>query len=272
MADFREHNKDYGKEMHARWEMKWEENDRGGHLWMGLFLLGVGVVVLLKKMMVPMPVWLYSWQMLLIAFGFFRALRHRFRPGGWLLLVLVGGFFLADEYFYPGQLQYHFWPAVLILLGLLFIVRSRKKYRRVQWEKKTIVEDLNNAGGPDDSGTFKVRKKYKKRVDILSIFSYTKKKVLSKEFKGGDVISFFGGTELDLTQADFNGKAKLDVTAFFGGVKLIIPPHWTIKSDVESLLGSIEDKRSVVVSTEDPGKVLYLDGLVFLGGIEINSY
>ncbi|HJU46121.1 MAG TPA: LiaF domain-containing protein [Chitinophagaceae bacterium] len=268
MEDFRERNKEYQRECRTRWEIKMEEHDRKGQLWMGLFVVAVGVVALLRSMKVEMPAWVYTWQMLLIAFGLFMGLRHWLRPGGWMLPVIIGGFFLADQYFYYGQLRQYIWPMAIILLGFLFMIKSRKRrYYSHRIRKKKVVEAFENADKFTED-YFKDRKKYK--VDIFSCFSNTKKKVTAGNFKGGDVTSFFGGTELNLLQADFDGKARLDVTAIFGGAKLIIPANWAVKSDVTSFFGGIEDKRPASVQT--PDKILVLDGFVFFGGIEINNY
>lgn len=266
MADFKEQRKEYRKE----WKFNLVEHDRRGQVWFGLFVVGVGVVALLKSMKVEMPVWLHTWQMALIAFGICMGLRHWLRPGGWLVPVVIGGFFLADQYFYYGQLRQYIWPVVIILFGLMFMIKSRRRRCHVRWmEKKNATRPFDNVNEFTEE-EYKYRKKYK--VDIMSFFSNTKKIVTAKNFKGGDITSFFGGTELNLLQADFEGKAKMDVDAVFGGVKLIIPANWAVKSDIASFFGGIEDKRPVTASAETADKILVLDGFVLFGGIEINSY
>ena len=81
-----------------------------------------------------------------------------------------------------------------------------------------------------------------------------------------------GGTEINCSQAEITGRVKLDITQIFGGTKLIVPAHWTIKSTVTSIFGGFEDKRSPSGINSDPGKVLVLDGTTIFGGIEIKSY
>lgn len=63
-----------------------------------------------------------------------------------------------------------------------------------------------------------------------------------------------GGTEIDMTQADINGRVVLDVTQILGGTKLIIPAHWELKSELVSVFGGIEDKRAVLASNVNPEK------------------
>ena len=94
---------------------------------------------------------------------------------------------------------------------------------------------------------------------------------LSKNFKGGDITIFMGGAELNLSQADIQGTAALDITQIMGGTKIVVPPHWTIRSELTSVFGSIEDKRQNI-GIPNPEKVLIIDGTSVFGGIEIRNY
>ena len=109
-------------------------------------------------------------------------------------------------------------------------------------------------------------------VDSTSIFGGAKKNIISKTFKGGDLVNIFGGTDLDLTQADFTGSAVIELTTIFGGTKLIVPSNWSIKSEAVIIFGGLEDKRKMPVVSDNPDKVLILKGTVIFGGIEIKSY
>ena len=109
-------------------------------------------------------------------------------------------------------------------------------------------------------------------IDSTNIFSGTKKVVLSKRFKGGDIVSVFGGCEIDLTQADMTTPAELEVTAIFGGATLIVPSNWAIKSEAVTIFGGIGDKRRITPSPDSPTKTLILRGTMIFGGMEIKSY
>jgi len=107
--------------------------------------------------------------------------------------------------------------------------------------------------------------------EINSVFGGTKRKILSKDFKGGEINTVFGGNDIDLSQADINGTATFETNIVFGGVKLIVPAHWQIKSEVDCVFGTVEDKRrDTNVSAEN--KTLVLKGGVVFGSIEIKSY
>lgn len=250
-----------------RWEARMEISHRRGHIWTGLLLLLIGVVALLKSYVADFPTWLFTWQMLLIVLGLFVGLRHRFHGVAWFILLLVGGTFLANEYFLQGQLRKHIWPMILILIGAFFIFRSRQKPGHYSGAEK-------KRSSCNDGFTLPGQETYSKDdlIDTTSIFGGTKKIILSKNFKGGDIVNVFGGTELNLTQADINGTAILELTTIFGGTKLVVPSNWSVQSEAVTIFGGIEDKRQMPPSTEHPEKILLLKGTVIFGGIDIKSF
>jgi len=107
--------------------------------------------------------------------------------------------------------------------------------------------------------------------DSTSVFGGVKKVILSKNFKGGDITCFMGGCEIDLTQADIQGRVSIDVTQVFGGTKLIVPSHWQVSTEMTAFFGSIEDKRKQPVETI-ADKILIIEGTSVFGGIEIRNY
>lgn len=108
-------------------------------------------------------------------------------------------------------------------------------------------------------------------IDSTAIFVGVHKKIVSKNLRGGDITSIMGGTELDLTQADFNGMVKLDVTQVMGATKILVPPHWEVRSEVNALFAGYEDKRQQP-AVVNPDKVLILQGTSVFGGIELKNY
>src|SRR5450432_236870 len=105
------------------------ERGRRGHgrVWTGLFLLVIGGALLLDQMGFPFPDWLFNWHMLLIIIGLFVGLRSNFHGAAWLILILVGSFYMAKDT-YPGlPVDRYVWPAVMIGVGLLFILRPHHR-------------------------------------------------------------------------------------------------------------------------------------------------
>lgn len=224
-------------------------SSRSGKSFAGLILVVVGAVLLGRELGADIPAWAISWESLLIAFGLFFGARRGFRPGGWIVMILVGAAFLIDEYY--GEFGYHhlIWPVAIILMGFWIILKPRRQ-RNWSFDQSDTSEN---------------------KIDINTVFGGTKKIIVSKDFKGGEINTVFGGNDIDFSQADFTGTASLEINVVFGGVKLIVPPHWKIQSDVSAAFGSVEDKRREASQVAD-NKTLILKGSVAFGSIEIKSF
>jgi hypothetical protein len=228
-------------------------DNRSGRVLGGLILLFIGAGLMAREMGLDLPRWVFSWEMIPIAIGLFIGAKMNFRPGGWLIPIFIGSAFLIDDFLPEVSLRHFIWPTIIIVGGLLMIFRPRRTRRHYwkDWKETQSGEDV---------------------LEIISVFGGNKKNVISKNFKGGETVSCFGGTELNLTQADFTGTAVLEMTQVFGGAKLIIPANWKIQSEIVSVFGGLDDKRPLTNEPHDPNKTLKLIGTSVFGGIEIKSY
>jgi predicted membrane protein len=253
----------------------------------GLLVIVAGVLLLMRAGGYDLPHWILSWKTILIGVGIVHGVRHNFRRPGWFIMVLIGSAFLVADFYWYFNVKAVLWPLLLILLGLFIIFkparRHRARYCRDRWRRSRLPDSRRQAGagesfenspaygspsgsyGPEGSA---VNDEF---IDSTTVFGGVKKNILSKNFRGGDVVSVFGGTELDLTNADFKDGVELEVTSIFGGTKLIVPANWEIKSNIVTVLGGVEDKRPRMAGSS-PAKVLRLTGTTFIGGVEIVSY
>jgi predicted membrane protein len=263
-----------------RVERRWGQhrNRKHGGVWIGFFLLIIGGLLLLRATnTMVFPPWFFSWPMLLIAFGIISGIKHRFRGGFWAILLLAGGLTLADRIDPTLDVRRFMWPVIFIAAGLMFILRPKRSRHCRDWNQRQVTDGSSQtvpvpSTDTVNSGYDDIAADRRDFLDITSVFGGVKKLVLTKNFKGGDIVSFMGGSEVDLTQADFNGTVKIDTTNIFGGTKLIVPPTWDVQSDVTAVFGGVDDKRQVQGVTLDPNKVLILDGTCMFGGIEIRSF
>ncbi|MBS1662557.1 MAG: hypothetical protein JST68_16055 [Bacteroidetes bacterium] len=272
-----------------------------GRVWAGLFLLAVGGVLLLNQMGFPIPQWIFSWHILLMALGLFIGLRHNFRGAGWLILLAIGGIYTIQDFNPEYELHRFIWPGTLMLVGLIIILRpGRHRYhgewehdwrnRSARWQRRyerrygqpyTAETDATGVNNPNPNASstgastsaFGSSQSYTADdfIDTTSIFGGVHKKIVSKNFKGGDITTMLGGTEIDLTQADFTGTVRLDVTQIMGGTKIIVPPHWEVRSEVTAVFAGFEDKRQQPAMT-NPDKILVIQGTSIFGGIELKNY
>lgn len=256
---------------HEVWS-KMEKEHRRGKIFGGVLIVLAGSLFLAKELGAEIPQWIFTWKMFLIALGLIIGVKHKFMHPGWLILVLIGGAFLACD-LYPGiTLKPVLWPVLVILFGLFIIFKPRRKNRERYWKKwqkhhaHHYRQHYESSCGMEESVNHEV-------LDCTIFMGGTKKNILNKNFKGGDVVAVFGGTEINFLQADFENTVTLEVVAVFAGVKLIIPANWEVQSELVSAFGSIEDKRPVQPkNNEDQPKILVLKGTVFFGGIDIKSY
>jgi len=268
--DFESRFKDRWEERKKRWEERRSRNPHS-HIWTGLFIVIIGVAALVKASVTDLPDWLFSWQAFLILLGFFIGIKHGFKGAAWFIIMLVGGAFLWPEIDPDVNIKRYIWPGVLILIGGMLILkpRRRRSSTTIDGEKKNSSADTIITG---DSFVREEHDTSEDFVDSTSIFGGAKKNIISKNFRGGDLVNIFGGTELDLTRADFTGTAIVELTTIFGGTKFIVPSNWTVKSEAVTLFGGLEDKRNMQNVTDNPDKVLLLKGTVIFGGVEIKSF
>lgn len=240
---------------------------RNGNVWTGLLLLGIGGVLLLDQFGIDFPWWMFKWYTFMIVLGIFIGLKHAFRDLGWLIVTGIGVIFLLQDIFRDYQIKQFAWPIALIGVGLIIIFKPKKncdrprRFRRHEWRNQPRLPATTESMNIDQNDV----------LDIVSIFGSIKKNILSKNFRGGEIVSIFGGAEVNLTQSDIPSVAELEIVQIFGGTKLIIPSNWNVRSEAVAILGGVEDKRDIPGSLA-PDKTLIIKGTTIFGGIDIVSY
>jgi predicted membrane protein len=218
----------------------------------GLLVLGLGFVWLLHNFgIIGERAWdvIFSWQMLLIAIGVVNIANDSNRGFGWIL-VAIGGFFMVSEYYdLPTSFRHVFWPALLIVIGLVLIFGSAKIFRR---------RDFTLSKGEDF-------------IEEVAVFGGHDRYVNSKAFRGGKIVSVFGGSKLDLTKVDLaEGHVEIEIVSIFGGSTIIMPTDWNVKLEVFNIFGGYGDKR--IRGQVDFNKTVVVKGVAIFGGGEIKSY
>ena len=239
-------------------------NDR---VLLGVFIIGAAVLLLLRNLGFWFPSFLFTWPVILIVIGLFIGLKDGFRNNGWWIMVAIGGFFLLNRQFKEFELGDFFWPLLIFVIGLSLLL-NKGKSRKKGSEPEILIIPEPIAAAANTSAT--LTDDGETVVDAAAIFGAVKKNIYSKNFKGGEVVTIFGGTEINLMYADFTGVAKLEIVNVFGGTTLIVPAHWQIKSEAAAVLGAIEDKRREPAAVQTD-KVLMIEGFVLFGGIDIKS-
>jgi predicted membrane protein len=276
-------------------------NPRRGKAVAGTILLIVGALLLIHQFdFFFFPNWIFSWPMWLIAWGLFMGARHNWRNSSWIIMIIIGGAFLLNDIL-PGYNMHDVaWPIMIIGIGIYMILKRNSKWDKGDWKNfgggkwdrrhrqygnqtQPPVVDYTTTSDSDippvepspassASSSSSYRSSPDDYLDAVSVFGGVKKTILSKDFKGGEIVNVFGGAELDFTQANINGQVVIDITQIFGGTKIVVPAHWRVVPDMAAVFASVDDKRIRTSAAADSDKILVLKGTSIFAGVDIRSY
>jgi len=267
-------------------DIGYPNNPRNGRALAGIILLVVGAALLFRQFdFFFVPHWLFTWPMLLIGWGLYIGARTNFHKPSAFILLILGVVLLIDHNVNgAGGIV---WPLGIIAFGLWMILRRHSSFDKEYLEKRYSHKwDWRGHTGfnPNDPGAAGASSTVPPNgpsgyspagddyLDAVSVFGGVKKAILSKDFKGGEIVNIFGGAELDFTQADINGRVVIDITQIFGGTKIIVPSHWQVVSDIAAVFGSVDDKRMRTNAATNGDKILVLKGASIFAGVDIRSF
>jgi hypothetical protein len=103
---------------------------------------------------------------------------------------------------------------------------------------------------------------------ILAILGVRKEKVTSRNYRGGRIIAFMGGCELDLREADMeSGPAELEIVAIWGGIEIKVPEGWEVIGNTLPIMGGADIRTKAAPG----GRKLVVNGVVIMAGVDIKS-
>lgn len=107
-------------------------------------------------------------------------------------------------------------------------------------------------------------------IDLVSIFQGSHLVSTADSFYGGNILSMFGGTLLDLlgTTPAPTG-VRLDLAVVMGGVSIVVPKGWKVTNQANFLAGGFSDVTATDASNDVP--TLTLTGFVLMGGVQVTN-
>ncbi len=252
--------------------------------------------------------WRSMWPIILIIIGLIIGGNSNFKNPATFILVFLGALFLVKNHthFNLGPL---IWPTIIIGIGLWLLFdrgkrgpfqtgprgpRSARRKGHYEWDKRVPgdADDENDTGNyqkgnyntgssafsgatsfdeadSDNDNTYRFTQD--DYIKSTAVFSEVKKTVISKNFKGGEIVNVCGGTDINLVQADIHHPVVIDLFQIFAGMKIIVPAHWKIKSEVVSVFGEVDDRRFIQGIPQDDNKVVYIKGTSLFGGVTIKN-
>jgi predicted membrane protein len=206
-----------------------------------------------------------------------------------ILVITAGVVLLLDNAgrLDAGEVFATWWPAVLILAGVLTLVANPR-----HWPVALIIAGVGTAFllsnlGIADIGDFIIpaalilvgflvifgrglgsRTETGDKVNSFNVFSGSEIASHSKEFQGGSISAIFGGAEVDLTDAVPTPDAQLDIFTAFGGVEVKVPDGWQVEVKGLPLFGGIENATAKEAVAANAPR-LSISATVLFGGLEI---
>jgi predicted membrane protein len=206
-------------------------------------LIVVGVLLLLNQMDI---VAFGLWALLFFVVGLLKILHSTDASGRlWGALLVAAGVVFELEHL--GYVTVHLdttWPAFVIAAGLILIWRA---YQRPASGRGELFQHLN---------VFAVCGEEKYRID-------------AKNFRGGDVVAFMGGFDIDLRDADIEAsEATMNVNTLMGRGVIRVPEAWTVSMVASVVMGGHNLKTR---ESPQPTKTLVVKGLTIMGWVKIKN-
>jgi hypothetical protein len=210
----------------------------------GTALIVVGGLLLLDQLNI---ISFDFWALIFGVFGLLKILQACDTNGRlWGFLLLAVG--VAIELEHLGHFRWRLdrtWPVFVIAAGVILVIRA---YRGSTTEDLGVLSPHLNVFAVLGGGEYRIR---------------------AKNFRGGDLVAFMGGFDVDLREADIEGsEAVITVNALMGGGVIRVPESWAVSMRVTAFMGghSLKAREGV-----QPTKTLVVRGVAVMGGIEVRN-
>ena len=255
-------------------------NATGGMI-IGLAIIAVGILFLLRNVGILYfdEIWQY-WPVILIVVGISK-IANTDSASSVTRGLIIGGigtvFLLRNLGYIYGNIWQYVWPAVLIGVGLMILVRHLEWRDHAQNPDSTLPppgpgSTFSPGSGPPGSG-FTATSSGNNYLHAECVFSGTRQKIESQDFMGGKVTAVFGGAEIDLRSAGTKREEiSIKAEAVFGGIELWVPAHWQTIVRGSGVFGGFEDKTFPAApggSVKAPR--LVVTGAAVFGGVVVKN-
>ncbi len=200
-------------------------------------------------------IWSFLWPIFIIIIGIYIFIRKHKTFGA--LLILFGLLVLSARILSISVIKL-FFPILLIYFGAT-LFGFRPKF----FINKTKSSTDNKAENIDTVTT--------NRLNKFIMFGGYENKVKSRDFEGGEVVTIFGASKIDLSDTRIAEKGgKLNVVAIFGGAEIIVPENMNVKLEGSSVFGGWEDKTNGNIKGSQESLII-IEGISVFGAISIRN-
>ena len=236
----------------------------GGRVFFALFLILIGVLLFLNNIgVIPVRnIWDY-WPLIFVGGGIGRLINSRDTTGrllGFLLISLGVVILLVTLHIVQIHTHDESWPLALLLIvfGVVLLVKvvQPSAITRQSFGLPTpVAHDTSNV------------------VNDVAVLAGIKRKLETGDFRGGTILTVFGGVEIDLRRSQITAPertATLEIKAVFAGAKLRVPETWRVNIIGASVFGAYEDK-TIPPNTGPNSPTLVITGHSIFSSVEIEN-
>ena len=227
-----------------------------GRLWLGVFIVAAGVLLILSKAtdILPCGFWSALWPTAIICIGL-SGLTNRhvsiFSAGA----VLIGTFFLLSNFAVIPENFSATWMVVggiLIVCGVLSLIPKKFRKRKYSYDGEHSVNDYSCVDG---------------HIEYESSFGDNSVKFEGDTLRGGDIEVSFGAAKVDFTGVkEVSNGAVLEADVSFGSLELVLPRTIRVTDMRDTSFGAVNIKGSC---NPDSQYELMVKSDVSFGSVEI---
>ncbi len=191
------------------------------------------------------------WTLFIIIPCFINMIQYGINGGNVIGLCIGASLFLSAQGFLESAvIRRLFAPVLLILVGLSILLSNTRRRIHDRQGNSIPYEREGSVAG-----------------DISAVFAERKASYSGQVFEGVTVNAVFGGADLDLRMAVIERDVRIDATAVFGGINILVPSNVVVKVMSTPVLGGVSNKAAA--PTEVPCHTLYINATCVFGGVDI---
>ena len=216
----------------GKWEFHYDSG-RKGALFFALFVLAVGILTLVSKMLNwDVSFWSILWPTALLVFGL-QGLSSKFSFFS-LGSVLLGGYFLLNNLnVVTLDLGDMIWPVIVILFGLSLLADALRKPKKPKFH-------ITNRGDNKNRTPVKDFELGEDSFDIDIAFGEASYDIPLPRLDRGDIDCSFGEVVVDLSECEEVAKdCLIDADCSFGEIHLRVPKKYFVRPSESTFCASV---------------------------------
>jgi predicted membrane protein len=231
----------------------------------GIILIVLGTLFLLGHMgyVDTGRLWKF-WPLIIVVVGLVKFFKERSHVGG-AITVVIGVLLLLNQLGYLQLSWGSMWPLILIAAGIAMIW---SRFEMPKFPAPPVDAGIAGMGTVSGTSSYETLNEY-------ALFGGIERRMHTNSFRGGSIVSVFGGVEVDFLSADIEGQeAVIYVEAIFGGIELRVPERWKVVFQGQSIFGGYSDETRPPLADAlgtTPRKTLILRGKAVFGGINVKN-